>query len=89
MSGGLFLSPAILSAIKRERARQEELRAGGRFAYTCASPTVLNIYKLPILTEEVGEVAKAICEKDADQLQTELIQVAAVAVAWLEALERK
>ena len=47
-----------------------------------------------ILTEENGEVAKAcldiVSEKSTlDELQTELIQVAAVAVAWLESFEEK
>lgn len=42
--------------------------------------------KLAVLTEEVGEVARAYLEHDPAQLRAELIQVAAVAVAWLEAL---
>ena len=41
-----------------------------------------------ILTEEVGEVAKAILEKDIQNLREELIQVAAVAVAMVECLDR-
>ena len=39
-----------------------------------------------VLTEECGEVARAVLDLNDDQLRTELIQVAAVAVAWLEAL---
>ena len=49
---------------------------------------------LAILQEEVGETAQAILEArfrydgtDSD-MRAELVQVAAVAVAWLEALER-
>lgn len=46
---------------------------------------------LAILTEEVGEVARALLESDSDprlssDLYAELIQVAAVASAWAEAL---
>ena len=41
---------------------------------------------MAILTEEVGEVARAALEHDTDGLRLELVQVAAVAVAWLEAL---
>lgn len=41
-----------------------------------------------ILVEEVGEVSNAINEKDWDNLKKELVQVAAVAVAWLESIER-
>lgn len=42
--------------------------------------------KLAVLNEEVGEVAKALLECDRDGLRTELVQVAAVSQAWLEAL---
>jgi NTP pyrophosphatase (non-canonical NTP hydrolase) len=41
--------------------------------------------KLTILMEEVGEVARAILEHDVQNLREELTQVAALAVAWLEA----
>lgn len=40
-----------------------------------------------VLSEEVGEVARAILEHDNENLKTELIQVAAVCVAMYEALE--
>jgi NTP pyrophosphatase (non-canonical NTP hydrolase) len=40
------------------------------------------------LTEEVGEVAKGIQEKDITNLRYELIQVAAVAVRWIEAIDK-
>ena len=39
---------------------------------------------LVILAEEVGEVARAIFEQQEEPLVTELVQVAAVCVAWLE-----
>ena len=39
-----------------------------------------------ILGEEVGEVAHAVNEGDLTNLAEELIQVAAVAVCWLESL---
>ena len=52
----------------------------------CSSPHVSDLAKLAVLTEETGEVARALLEQDPDQLRTELVQVAAVAVAWLEAL---
>lgn len=45
---------------------------------------------LSILTEEVGEVARALNDdKDKDEIRKELVQVAAVAVAWLEDGYRK
>jgi NTP pyrophosphatase (non-canonical NTP hydrolase) len=39
---------------------------------------------LTILVEEVGEVAKAINDNDRGELRKELVQVAAVALAFLE-----
>jgi len=39
-----------------------------------------------VLAEECGEVSRAVLEKDADGLRSELVQVAAVAVAWLEGI---
>lgn len=55
-----------------------------------------NLKWLPILLEEVGEVAeclqndtKAAKVTDADNLYTELVQVAAVAVSWLAQLEEQ
>lgn len=37
-----------------------------------------------ILGEEFGEIGRAILEGDAVNLRTELVQLAAVAVAWME-----
>ena len=43
---------------------------------------------LTLLTEEVGEVARAINDGEpVHRMKQELVQVAAVAVMWLEALE--
>jgi NTP pyrophosphatase (non-canonical NTP hydrolase) len=39
-----------------------------------------------VLAEECGEVARAVLDKDDDALRTELAQVAAICLAWLEAL---
>lgn len=49
---------------------------------------------LGILTEEVGEVAKEVNEihfrcGSFSNLRDELIQVAAVATAWVESIDRK
>jgi NTP pyrophosphatase (non-canonical NTP hydrolase) len=41
--------------------------------------------RMAILTEEVGEVAKALL--DGEGLREELIQVAAVAIRWVEELD--
>ena len=52
----------------------------------CSSLTLPPEVKVMVLTEEVGEVARAALERDPDALRLELVQVAAVAVAWLESL---
>lgn len=44
---------------------------------------------LGILVEEVGEVAKAIIDEQAADLDKELVQAAAVIVAWLECIQRR
>lgn len=45
---------------------------------------------LAILMEEVGEVAQELLENPCQlEAEEELVQVAAVAVAWLEDMERK
>ena len=87
----------ILQRVADERARQRELFTAGKHNFRVDSPVVDWTRKLRVLTEEVGEVAQAI-----DQLETsprskilkryfltELIQVAAVGVAWLESMEGK
>lgn len=51
----------------------------------CSSPDVAPIVKVAVLSEETGEVARAILDRG-DPLE-ELVQVAAVAVAWLEGME--
>lgn len=77
----------VLANVDSERIRQEELKASGRFAYTCADAECTDGQALAILVEEVGEVARAMCEGKG--LRDELIQVAAVAVAWVERLDNK
>jgi hypothetical protein len=75
----------IYEAIDAERFRQETLKLEGKFKYTCAYKLVPEC-KLAILAEEFGEVARAVCENDNANLCEELVQVAAVCVAWLESL---
>lgn len=82
------MSPTyIFSLILQERQRQEHLLKQGKFPFTCANPEISDIQKLPVLGEEFGEVSKAINEQQSiEELKSELIQVAAVCVAWLESL---
>ena len=66
----------IFSDIDIERTRQKS-KWGAQFHSDQEWPTILG--------EEFGEVCKAFLEKGrSEELEAELIQVAAVAVAWLE-----
>lgn len=65
----------IINAIVKERLRQDYLHKKNK----------KDDY-LAILIEEVGEVARAIQLKDRRNQIEEIIQVAAVAVRWLEEL---
>jgi NTP pyrophosphatase (non-canonical NTP hydrolase) len=69
--------------IRAERQRQTE-KWGGEHFVTMAPERVL-----AVLTEEVGEVARAILEikrrpEGRAELEAEIVQVAAVAVRWLD-----
>lgn len=50
----------------------------------CSSPDVHWMTKVAVLTEELGEVSRAILDMDPNNLIEELVQLAAVAVACLE-----
>lgn len=78
----------IIAAIGAERMRQEQLWNGPHDwgSGDCSSALVEPSTKAAILAEECGEVARAVLDKADTSLRTELIQVAAVAVAWLEGM---
>lgn len=92
--------PATAEAMRivlLERARQDELKAAGRFAHTAADDGLTNAEKLACLCEELGEVAQEVLTQEGrrlsrdtvgtrEALRTELTHVAAIAVAWIEAL---
>lgn len=89
----------IYQDVLEERARQEQLKAEGKFRYSCADLECTDDIKHRYLTEEVGEVSRELNERetalwkgvpyDSANLRAELIQVAAVAVAWVEALDKE
>lgn len=95
----LYVWTRALESVASERSRQEMLREEGRFQHTTASPHITNAEKLAILVEEVGEVAQQVLTQPGEELsndtqgaleelRSELIQVAAVAVAWVEGIDR-
>ena len=67
----------VYLAIQEERDRQN-----AKWGVKSLPPTIW----LPVLVEEVGEVARAIMEQDNQAMRGELVQVAAVCIAWLECL---
>lgn len=77
-----------LELVDRERDRQSAMW-GGRHAWgrgDCSSHDVADIAKAAVLAEECGEVARAVLERNEPELITELVQVVAVGLAWLESL---
>lgn len=77
----------IWAAILAERQRQAA-KWGGEHDWghgDCSSDGVSAAVKAAVLAEECGEVARAALDGTMG-LQDELVQVAAVAVAWLEGL---
>lgn len=78
----------IYAAIDRERlcqaAKWDQEHAWGYG--DCSSGDVPVTVKVAVLAEEFGEVSRAVLDKNSAGLRAELVQVAAVAVAWLEGL---
>lgn len=84
-----------LNTVRAERERQDALKADGRFRFTCADLEMDDAERTAVLGEEFGEVCRAVLEKSrlandrhGKELRKELAQVAAVAVAWIEALDK-
>jgi NTP pyrophosphatase (non-canonical NTP hydrolase) len=85
----------IARDVRLERDVQEEggreRRAAGQTEWrSCADPELDDGTRLAILVEEVGEVAHALNERrvgNVEDLRAELVQVAAVAFAWVEAID--
>lgn len=87
MTTALQRHARALRDVHEERLRQDELVRTEKISWGCCDPTAPEGIKLAVLTEEVGEVARAILENDdPTHLREELIQVAAVAVAWAESI---
>lgn len=78
---------ALIDA-ERDRQRQKWSRDHEWGWGDCSSPRVRDEVRAMVLCEECGEVARAVLDKNDEDLRTELVQVAAVSVAWLEHLTR-
>lgn len=79
IDGSRSIHDQCVADILAERARQDR-----RWGVQHHGPGVW----LAILTEEVGEVARATLRKSTCELRKELVQVAAVALAMLECGDR-
>ena len=79
----------VWSEIADERDRQELVHPfDSLYKLATIPPTPARPTPLSVLFEEVGEVAKAINERhDSSALREELVQVAACALAWIEAID--
>jgi NTP pyrophosphatase (non-canonical NTP hydrolase) len=74
-----FLQSQALNKVLDERDRQDEKWSTHRQI----KPSIW----LAILVEEIGEVAKAMLQQKPYEMRKELVQVCAVSMAWLEAIE--
>jgi hypothetical protein len=91
---GPVASPT-LALVAAECAGQAILLREGKIPFDCADTRVSDYAKFPVLAGEVGEVAREVARDlnmspglpCVESLRTELIQVAAVAVAWAESLQ--
>jgi NTP pyrophosphatase (non-canonical NTP hydrolase) len=86
----------ILDDVSAERERQEHLKAMGKFPHTPADVGAMTAPEiLAVLAEEFGEVAMLVSDAiagrplDPGHLREELVQVAAVCVAWVEGLDEE
>lgn len=83
-----YTRSGVYDLIDAERDKQR-VKWGGLHAWgqgDCSSRAVPEVVKAAVLAEECGEVSRAVLEQDVPGLRAELVQVAAVAVAWLEAI---
>lgn len=78
--------PGSLSRRLIEQARVDALTKHSPSSTLDKSHDGDDIACLPILIEEIGEVATAVADANETQLAAELAQVAAVALMWLEGM---
>lgn len=94
--GGIVANHGTYEAVHQERERAHRKHDSAEHGSMERKPWDHPIW-LPVLTEEVGEVARVLCEGElgslADSahvrecLREELVQVAAMACAWVDAID--
>lgn len=78
-----------LGLVLIELDRQLELKDSGKFSKTCEDMADQPYEALPILLEEFGEVARAMQNGDQENFREELVQVAAIAIAWISGIVKR
>lgn len=77
-------------ATPQRHAECLEIPTAGRAKFLCGTAADRGeVTWAAILTEELCEAVEAAALGDREALRSELMQVAAVAVAWMEALDRR
>jgi NTP pyrophosphatase (non-canonical NTP hydrolase) len=77
----------VEALIRREILRQLDLQQSGKFKYIPYDRGCSDLMRLAMLTEELGEVARAMQESDWNNMKAELTQVAAIAISWVARLD--
>lgn len=79
MSGDISDTNEVLAEVRKERRKQDKMWGEQNHDDT---------YWLAILMEEVGEASERTLNDDKERLREELVQTAAVVVAWIECIDR-
>jgi hypothetical protein len=83
----------VLNEVAKERVRQDTLKREGKFRHTLNDRLMDDGEKLACLAEELGEIGKAMLHNrmlvsdGGGDIRTELIQLAALSVAWVEGIK--
>jgi hypothetical protein len=81
------MSLTIFSEVEKEQERQKRLKREGKIRFTASDQKPTDAAKLTVLASQVGGASDAVLEKRG-VLREELVKVAAVAVAWINAIDR-
>lgn len=79
----------VQRAVLAETARQLDLQRQGKFEHIAYDKECPELIRLAMLTEETGEVARALQNDDVQNLIEELIQLAAIAISWVAGIEAR
>ena len=72
----------VLGWVLAEQSHAETLKNRGRLRWVADDADCPDVMRLAALLEEAGEVGRAVHDGERDNLRTELVQLAGVAIAW-------